>query len=437
MCYLIGHFRDNQQLIWTAHKGAHMTSVYIIGAGMTPFGSYPDMSLKAMVRAAVEGALNDAACSTDMIEAIFFSNVTQGVLEGQVMIPGQISLRPLGFQGIPVVNIENACASGSTALYQAIKELRSGDSEVVMALGAEKMVYPDKSKVLSTFDGAMDIHNKENSIKTLLNMAEGFASPYDREANTGAKSIFMEVYAAIARHHMQTFGTTRRQLAAVSSKNHFHSTKNALSQFRKPFSIDEVLAARTIAWPLTLPMCSPVSDGAACAILCSEGALSRFDKSRAVRIESCVLATGSDRSVSEPEKHLTRQAALNAYNQAGIGPGDISVAEVHDATAAGEIIQIENLGFCDFGKGGPFSESGATTLGGRIPVNPSGGLESKGHPLGATGLGQVYELVAQLRGEAAERQVPDARFAMAENGGGVLGIEEAVACITILGKPNN
>jgi acetyl-CoA acetyltransferase len=227
---------------------------------------------------------------------------------------------------------------------------------------------------------------------------------------------------------------TERQIAAVASKNHHHSTLNPLSQYRNDMSIDEVLAARMISWPLTLPMCSPISDGAAAAILVREELLDRFDRSRAIKVSASVLASGSDRRPEDFKNHVCRVAARRAYDAAGIGPNDVSVAEVHDATAFGEILQTENLMFCEIGQGGWMAERGETSLGGRIPVNPSGGLESKGHPIGATGLGQIHELVTQLRGEAGPRQVANARFAVAENGGGYHCSEEAAACITILSR---
>jgi acetyl-CoA acetyltransferase len=183
-------------------------------------------------------------------------------------------------------------------------------------------------------------------------------------------------------------------------------------------------------------MCSPISDGAAAAILCTGKALKRLnlDARRAIRVLASVVQSGSDRDESDYRSHCTALAATKAYELAGVGAADISVAEVHDATAMGEIIQSENLGFCEFGMGGVIAERGETSIGGRIPINPSGGLESKGHPVGATGLAQIHELVTQLRGEAGKRQVESARLALAENGGGLEGIEEAVACITILGR---
>jgi acetyl-CoA acetyltransferase len=246
----------------------------------------------------------------------------------------------------------------------------------------------------------------------------------------------MDVYAAFARFHMQRFGTTQRQLAAVAAKNHAHSIHNPLSQYRKAFTVDEVLAAAPITYPLTLPMCSPVSDGAAAIIVATAQGLKRhgLNPKRAVRVLSTVVQSGSDRPATDVHMHCSALAAKRAYNIAGVGPTDVSVAEVHDATAMGEIIQVENLGFCPYGDGGTLAQRGESCIGGRIPVNPSGGLESKGHPIGATGLGQIHELVLQLRNEAGPRQVQGARIAVAENGGGIHGLEEAVACVTILGR---
>jgi acetyl-CoA acetyltransferase len=245
----------------------------------------------------------------------------------------------------------------------------------------------------------------------------------------------MDIYAAFGRFHMREFGTTQRQFAAVAAKNHGHSAHNPLAQYRNTYTIDEILAAPPITYPLTLPMCAPISDGAAAAIVCSEAALARLaQRRRAIRVLASVVATGSTRRPEDVAQHITAKAAKLAYERAGVAPQDISMAEVHDATAIGEIVQSENLGFCEFGAGGALAESGATTLGGRIPINTSGGLESKGHPIGATGIGQLHELVTQLRGEAGPRQVQGARLAIAENGGGLFGIEEAVCAITILGR---
>jgi len=407
--------------------------IYIVGVGMTPFGKFLDRSVKELTREAVTAALTDAGAQLTDIEAAWFANAAQSTLEGQGSIPGEIALRSMGIQEIPVTNVENACASASTALDQAATWLEAGRGGVALAVGAEKMFHEDRAKMFSVFDGGWDVHESKAAAARLLALGDGMSDP-DGEEDTGQRSVFMDIYGALAKFHMNAFGTTQRQLAAVAAKNHVHSQHNPLSQYREPMSVDEVMAARKVSWPLTLPMCSPISDGAAAAVLCREEELHRFDRSRAVKIHATALRTGSDRKAEEFDRHVTHLAAMDAYARAGLGPEDMDVAEVHDATAFAEIQQVENLGFCGFGEGGPLTESGATSLGGKIPVNPSGGLESKGHPVGATGLAQVFELTTQLRGEAGGRQVEGARFAIAENGGGFHGIEEAVACVTILGR---
>lgn len=412
-----------------------MNDIYVIGVGMTPFGRHLDLDMKALTRQAVEAALADAAMQKEQLEAAFFGNTSQGHMEGQHMIRGQIALRAMGIGRIPVVNIENACASGSSAFALACSHLKSGAGDVALAVGTEKMFSTDKARMFSVFDSAWDISRAQEIRDSLMKLGREVTVP---EGSTSPKpySVFMDVYAAFARSHMRTFGTTQRQLAAVAAKNHNHSVHNPLSQYRVAYTIDEILAAPPITYPLTLPMCSPISDGAAAAILCTGKALKRLnlDARRAIRVLASVVQSGSDRDESDCRSHCTALAATKAYELAGVGAADISVAEVHDATAMGEIIQSENLGFCEFGMGGVIAERGETSIGGRIPINPSGGLESKGHPVGATGLAQIHELVTQLRGEAGKRQVDSARLALAENGGGLEGIEEAVACITILGR---
>jgi len=408
--------------------------VYIVGVGMTPFGRHLDRDIKALTRHAVTEALADAGLGSAAIESAFFANATQGHMDGQHMVRGQIALRAMGIGGIPVVNVENACASGSTALHLAVSALRAGQADVALAVGAEKMVSTDRARMFSAFDGAWDVATTEGNRRELLELGRGIDPP-PGSMSARPYSVFMDVYAAFARLHMRRHGTTVRQLAAVSAKNHAHSVHNPLAQYRKAWSIDEVLAAPPIAYPLTLPMCSPVSDGAAAILVATAEGLARYgiEASRAVRVLASVVQSGSDRPAEAFERHCSALAARRAYDAAGIGPADIDVAEVHDATAMGEIIQVENLGFCAHGDGGGLAERGETCIGGRIPVNSSGGLESKGHPIGATGLGQIHELVLQLRGAAGARQVTGARHAIAENGGGVIGIEEAVACVTILG----
>lgn len=406
--------------------------ILVVGAGMTRFGRLLDRSLKSLVAEAVLQALKDANCQAIDIEAAFFSNTTQSIIEGQHLIRGQIALREIGIKSVPIVNVENACASGSTAFYQAVNHLRAGAADIALVVGAEKMYHEDRLKSSAIFDGGWDVHETEAVAERLTSIGAGLPTPEGR--GPGVASPFMELYASLAKGHMSKFGTTERQLATVAAKNHHHSTLNPLSQYQNDMNVEDVLAGKLIAWPLTLPMCSPISDGAAAAIVCTKRGLERLSNARPVRVLGCVLASGSSREWSDADEHLCRRAADKAYSEAGVGPHDMSVAEVHDASAFAEIVQIENLRFCEIGQGGWLSERGDTALGGRIPVNPSGGLESKGHPIGATGLGQIYELVQQLRGEAGARQVADARLAIAENGGGFIGVEEAAAVVTILGR---
>ncbi len=409
-------------------------AVYVAGVGMTPTGKFLERSLKQLTADAVLAALADAGLQAADIESAFFSNATQGVLEGQSMVRGEIALRSMGIESIPIYNIENACASASSAFNLAVQYVRSGEGEIALAVGAEKMFCTDKAKMFGVFDGAWDVHTVASNQRNLLALGEGITPP-EGSTSKSPYSLFMDVYAAFGRFHMREFGSTQRQFAAVSAKNHAHSVHNPLAQYRHAYTIEQVLAAPPITYPLTLPMCAPISDGGAAALVCSEAALARLaNRRRAVRVLASVVGTGSTRRPEDVGQHLTVRSAKLAYERAGVGPGDISLAEVHDATAIGEIVQSENLGFCAFGEGGALAESGATTIGGRIPINTSGGLESKGHPIGATGLGQLHELVVQLRGEAGPRQVEGARLAIAENGGGIYGLEEAVCAITILGR---
>ena len=409
-----------------------MNEIYVVGVGMTPFARAPNKSVLDLTRDAVSDALADAGAVPGDVDAAFFSNTTQGIMEGQHLVPGQTALRKLGFGGIPISNVENACASGATAFHHAIMALRSGVAEVALAVGVDKMCSDDRERSFEIFNGAWDVSDVEATLQRIRAMGAGMARKEDLLPGGPKPSPFMDIYAHWGMFHMRTFGTTQRQMAAVSSKNHGHSVHNERAQFRAEMSVDEVLSGRPIAWPLTLPMCSPISDGAAAALVCTKDALARFERRRAVSVLACVLGTGVERMPDDLENHVSRRVARKAYEQASICPSDISVAEVHDATAVGEIMQCEFLGFCDFGEGGPLAERGDTKIGGRIPVNPSGGLESKGHPIGATGLGQIFELVGQLRGECGARQVEGARLAIAENGGGIFGIEESVACVTIL-----
>lgn len=406
---------------------------YIIGVGMTKFGRRPEVSVKQLIAEAVNEAVEDAGIALSDLRASFVACTTQGALEGQHTVAGQVALRDLGLEKWPVINVENACASGDTALYLADTHVRSGMADIVLAVGAERMTF-DKSGAFAWFNGAWDVHGVEGTIAGLQRLGEGVEIPDGvDEPPADKKSLFMDVYASLAKFHMREYGMTARQLASVAAKDHTHSIHNDRAQYRASFSVDEVLGAPTIAWPITLPMCAPITDGAAAAVICSEDALRRLNSRRAVPIAAIELGSGSNRDPHDLDQHLSVVTSKRAYERAGIGPEDIDVAEVHDATSFGEILQTESLGLVPRGEGGAAAERGETTYGGRIPVNLSGGLVSKGHPIAATGLAKTFENVRQLRGESSGLQADDVRWTISQGGGGFYGIEDASSVITILG----
>ena len=411
-----------------------MTQVLIVGVGMTPFARHPELTAKQLVEWAVRDALADAGCEPAQVQSAFYGNCAQGLLDGQHLVRGQMALLPLALQGIPIINVENACATASTALHMAFHYLRSGACDIALAVVVDKLFTAERERRFAIFDAAWDVDTPAQNHAHFTALGKGVAIP-EGSVSPAQYSPFMDVYAGFARQYMERFGITQRQLAAIAAKNRNHAVANERAQFRQAMTVEEVLASPPITYPLTLPMCAPISDGAAAALLCTPAGLARLQglRRRAVIVHASVLRTATARDAQDLEHHLTRLAAQQAYEAAGMGPGDMHLAEVHDATAMGELMQTENLGFCGLGEGGELAERGETTLGGRIPVNPSGGLESKGHPIGATGLGQIFELVAQLRGECGSRQVQGARLAVQENAGGIWGVEESVAHIGIYG----
>ena len=470
-----------------------MRDVYLIGVDMMKFGKHLDKSIKQMTALTVEGVFQDAGIPKDRIEAAWFSNSGWGRRNGQDAIRGEIALRPLGIERIPITNVENACAGGSTALNSAYMAVAGGFFDVALAVGVEKIYHEDKLRMFAGYLAGMDVENINRTldffkqyeamisiradqwpeeyatrapqgkigqdfsgwvtglpsrvkarVKSSINMLQDaivLSSLFGRDnfkalvkgGLAQSHSPFMDLYSLAARAHMDQYGTTQRQMAVVSAKNHFHSTLNPKAQYTRDMTVEQVLMDARVSFPLTRAMCAPVGDGAAAAIICDGERLGEFGRSRAVKIRASVLGSGRNRGLEEED--IAVRLAEQAYKQAGVGPNDIDVAELHDATSFGELHHCETLGFCGEGEGGPFADSGATRLGGRIPVNTSGGLESRGHPVGATGLAQIYELVTQLRGEAGPRQVEGARIALAQNGGGNIGLEEAAMCLHILEAP--
>jgi acetyl-CoA acetyltransferase len=389
-----------------------MSRCAIIGAGMTPFGKHVDKSLKDLGGAAIADALNDAGIDRQDVEAAFVANALASVVTGQVSIVGQTVLRANGFDRIPVFNIDNACASGGSALHLALAYLQAGFVKTALVLGVEKMYSAQRGLAYRALNGAAD--------------AEFVAA---QGIDPDKESVFVKaVYPERLKRYAAQHGLDPTTLARISVKNRNHAASNPVAQFRDPISVEQVLASKTITAPLTALMCSPIGDGAAAVILSTRDIPTR---GRAVQVLGSAVGMGAAAGTGGSTVELV---AKRAYAQAGVGPADIDVAEVHDATAFTELLAYEQLGFCDPGGGVRLVEEGTTSLGGRMPVNTSGGLESRGHPVGATGLGQVVELVSQLREAAGERQVKGARVALAESAGGFTAGDTAAVTVTILGK---
>lgn len=402
----------------------------VAGVGMTAFGKHLDRGLKSIGAEAVESALADAGIEAGQLEAAWVGNAAAGLITGQECIRGQVILRSLGIGKLPVINVENACASASTAVHQAAAMVTAGLYDVVLALGVEKLYHEDKRRSFSAFSGAVDVEAMQAILEGLRKSAESGGA---KTAGRGAgekRSMFMDIYALAARSHMERYGTTVEQFAAVSAKNSFHGSLNPRAQFRTALSVEQVLAEPMIAEPLTRPMCSPIGDGAAALVLVSEAKARELGIRKQVRIAASVLHSGWDHGGDEPG--TAEVCAAEAYAQAGLGPEDLDVVECHDASAPAEVMAYESLGLCAKGEGGKLVESGATRLGGRLPVNTSGGLLRKGHPVGATGIAQIVELTEQLQGRCERRQVEAARVGLAHNGGGSIGPDAAAMCVTVL-----
>lgn len=399
-----------------------MRDVVITGAAMTRFGKFPEQGLKALAAEATNGALLDAGLRSDDVEMAFFANATAGLITGQEMVRGQTALRETGLLGIPIINVENACASASSAFHLAWMAVASGQCEVALAIGAEKLVHPDKQRSFAALAAAVDLERRDDLDRFV----------YGDDETPGQGSLFMDIYALLTRRYMARSGATERDFALVAVKNHRHGALNPNAQYRDEVTVEQVLESRPISGPLRLLMCSPIGDGAAALVLCSAERAARLDADP-VRVRATALASGRDDEVPP----AVERAARLAYERSGIGPEDLDVAEVHDAAAPAELQIYEELGLCPAGDGPALLASGATGLGGRVPVNTSGGLLSKGHPVGATGCAQLVELTEQLRGRAGARQVQGARIALAENAGGFLGPDQAAAAVTILSREQN
>lgn len=404
---------------------------YVAGVGMTRFGKQMDKTLKGLAGEAVQLALADAGMDKSALQAAWMGNAAAGIVTGQEMIRGQVALRDLGIGRIPVVNVENACASSSTAFQQACAMVTAGLYDVVLACGSEKLFHEDKARSLGAFTSAVDVEDPEGALNVLRLMSAELGETLDAAGAGVTRSIFMDIYSVMARKHMKKYGSTKEHFAMVAAKNSFHGSMNPRAQFQEVLSVADVLAARVVVEPLTLPMCSPIGDGAAAVILVSERKARELGLANKVRVGASALVSGWD---TGPDESVGALAARQAYEEAGIGPGELSCVELHDASAPSELVAYEYLGLCGPGESVGLIETNATRLGGRIPVNTSGGLLRKGHPVGATGCAQIVELTEQLQGRSGKRQVEGARIALAHNGGGAIGTDAAATVVTILMK---
>jgi len=422
--------------------------VYVIGVGMIPISKQAG-SYEAMCAGAIQEAMEDAGLSYEgdkgVVGGIWYGNCSQGVLSSQHCVRGQVVLRRLKFEQMPIVNVESACATATTAMNQAIAYIQAGIIEVGLAVGIEKMLpdletlhkFPEIEAALpylglASFWFGCEIDRKEEYIEQWRRKKSDLLNiPYEETSVGGDRSPFMDYYAVKALQGMKKYGYTQEQLARICAKTHHHSTMNPKAQYRKDMTWEEVLADKPVTYPLTRPMCAPTGEGCAVAIVCSEGYLKTHPEiADPILVRASVLVSGRERG--DYDQDISGRGAALAFRQAGLTPKDIDLLEVHDATTFGEIYQTSQAGFCKPEAAGEYCSSGATALGGELPTNVSGGLISRGHPVGCTGLAQVYELVTQLRGRAGERQVKGARIGMHINGGGVIGVEEASLGVQIL-----
>ncbi|MGQ0696782.1 MAG: thiolase family protein [Panacagrimonas sp.] len=387
-----------------------MTKVLIAGAGLTAFGRQPGRGIRSLSVEAIDLALADAGAPAADVQRVFFGNAVAGVVTQQEMIRGQVALRHHGLARVPLINVENACASGGTALHLAYEAVRAGQFEVVMVVGVEQMNHADKSRPFNALHGSTDVEEIGEYLPGVM----------------ATHSILMGFYAGVARKFLEETGASAEDFGRVAVKNRQHAMANPIAQFRTAQTLEEVMAARLIVAPLTLPMCAPTTDGAGALLVCSE-AYARKVGAKAVR-----LLTSQISGSPGPGRSPVAPAARMAYEATGLGPKDFDLIELHDAAAPAELLQYSEIGLCIEGEAHHLIRSGATQLGGKIPVNTSGGLLSRGHALGATGCAQVAELFLQLRGQTGARQVQNARTGLAINGGGWLADTYALTVATIL-----
>lgn len=383
----------------------------IVGTGITRFGMFVETPLRELASSAADRALSDAGLTGDEVGLVIFGNAAAGLLTGQEMIRAHTALADSQVAGRPMMSVENACASSSSAFHLAAMAVASGSYDTVLVVGAEKMTSTDRSRAGKALAAAVDVEGTEQ--------------------DTSSGSVFMEIYAAEARDYMRRTGATERDIATVAAKNSHNGSLNPIAQNRTELTVDDVLAARTIVEPLTRPMCSSIGDGAAAVVVTRP--TSPYARGMS-SVEVLASTVGAARTGDAGD--VVTRTAQQAYEDAELGPDELDLCEVHDAAAPAELVIAEELGIAAPGDGIKLVREGDTGLNGKIPFNPSGGLTARGHPVGATGTAQIVELTNQLRGRCDDHQVERAQIALAENAGGSLGNGPAACAVTILRAPN-
>lgn len=384
--------------------------VLVAGSHAGRFGMMLEQSINALALDAIEAALADAGIGRSLLNAAYVGNAFGGLIQGQETILGQIVLGGAGIHSLPIHNLKNACSSGADAVHMGWSAIAYGQYDCVLVLGVEKMTHSDRTRTM----GAL-------------------ASATDRVATDPGRSVFMDVNVERAERYMQEFGATQRHFALCAAKNRAHAMLNENAAVRKAMSVDEILADRVVLGPLTRSMCGGIADGAAAAILVSPAFARKHGLSGpCIRASGVVSGDPEGKTAGKPGASATARAARAAFGQCSIAPSDVSLAEVHDPTSPQELFDLEDMGLVARGGAIRLVEEGATSLGGRLPVNVSGGLTSRGHPVGATGVAQVAEITQQLRGRAGAAQVANARVGLAQMAGGLLGQDSAVSVVHIL-----
>jgi len=404
-----------------------MRDVAVIGVGMTRFGKYLDKSIKDLVREAVEDALKDAGLDKKKIQAAYVGNAVAGIMTGQEMIRGQVTLSAMGIDEIPIYNIESACASSSSAFNLAWTAVGAGIHDCVLVVGFEKLYDKDKLKSFKALGTAVDLEN----YMTYFKQAEEHSETGDKLFQEGGgkkRSIFMDMYSFMAKRCMRQYGITQEHLAKLSVKAHHNGALNPHAQYQQKVTVEEVLNSGDVVWPLTRMMCAPIGDGGAAAILCSKSKAAQYT-TKPIWVAGSVVGSGV--ISTDPDNSITRRLAPKIYKAAGVGPEDIDVIELHDAATPSEVIDLIELDICAGEDIVKWIDEGYLEIEGKMPSNPSGGLTTKGHPVGATGTGMIYEIIKQLRGEAGKRQVKDPLIGMTHNGGGIIGTDGSSMVLNI------